>query len=106
MILPVLNATVGTIAGTLLGIVLLSGNAGGLDALIGLGAPAFSGAITGSSLGLFAGITGGLIGGMVGVVFVALPFGWIFTHAAIGAFTAKIIVAIALTSLVSLFIPH
>lgn len=100
------NVFLGTAAGTLLAVFVLSGQVAGLDALLGIAAPSFAGAVTGASLGLFAGITGGMIGGMVGILFVLLPLGWLFIHAAISAFVAKIIVAMVLSWIVALLVPH
>lgn len=102
---PIMFVLGGTV-GTAVGLYLVSGHVSGLDAVLGIAAPAFAGSGTGSPLGFFTGISGGIIGGLVGAAFVSLPFDWIWTHSVFPALTAKVIVAGALAAALSLHFPH
>lgn len=106
MVLPAITFLAGGLIGSIVGIFLVPQSVAGLDALIGIVAPAFAGSGTGASLGVFTGITGGIVGGLVGVLFAVLPFGIIFIHTPLPAIAAKILTAIILSSILATSFPH
>lgn len=89
MAIQILAGTVGMFVGTVIGVFILHSLgilSGGLAMLLDVAASSFAGAAIASPLGVLSGITGGIIGARVGVVFVLLPFGWLFIHAPISEF--------------------